>query len=68
MSKAQWQAERPPLTRELEQVLHVWNFCAGWAPHLVPIAALYYGVSDVDRLFFFLLHVRACIDRHDAAE
>jgi len=46
----------------------VWRFGTGWNPALVPLAAAYYSVEDLDALFEGLLAMRERIDAHKAAQ
>lgn len=51
---------RPDITPENELVIAAWNFCGGWNPALIPAAAAYYGIADVDCLIEQLLAMRDC--------
>lgn len=68
MTQEQWQAGRQPLSAENEVVLDVWRFCGGWNPAVLPIAAEFYGVEDVEFLIVQLIVLRDTIDAHRAAQ
>ena len=61
-------AMRPPLTPDEELAIDCWTFCGGWKPELIPFAALYYGVEDLERLTAQLLAIRGAIERQREEE
>lgn len=58
-----FEEDRPALTRDNEFVIRAWNFCGGWKPELIPFAAAYIGVRDVEFLTTQLLEMRGCFAR-----
>jgi len=68
MSHEQWLASLPALTPGNELVFAAWRFCGGWNPTLVPAAAAYYGIEDIDCLLSQLLAMRDLIEQHRAAQ
>jgi hypothetical protein len=68
LSRADWQRMRPELTPENQQVLQVWDFCQGWNPEQIPIAAAFFEISDLDFLMTQLLVLRERIARHQEAQ
>ncbi len=64
LSREQWLAGKPPLTADNEQVLKVWRFCEGWDPALLPLAAAYYDITDVDFLLGQLELLRDKVEAH----
>lgn len=67
MTREQWLAGQPELTRDNELVKSVWRFCGGWNPQALPLAAAYYGIDDMDMLIEQLLLLRDTIGAHQAA-
>jgi len=64
LSREQWVAGKPELLPLNRQVLDVWDWCGGWNPVLVPSAALYYGVEDLDALMELLHALRGAVDSY----
>lgn len=67
LSRIGWEATRPALERENAIAFQVWKFCGGWNPALVPVAAAYYEVDDVDLLITQLLAIRESIENYQKA-
>lgn len=57
----------PGLALENELALAAWSFCGGWNPALIPAAAAFYGIADVELLTVQLLAVRDAIAAHREA-
>jgi len=68
LSREQWLATRPALTPENELVSDVWAFCGGWNPAVIPAAAAFYGVDDLDWLLSQLIALRDAVAAHRAAQ
>jgi hypothetical protein len=68
MTRAEWEADRPPLTRSSELTLEVWYFCGGWNPQTLPLACAYFGVEDAALLMHLLIALRGCIAAYAAAQ
>jgi hypothetical protein len=49
-------------------VLQAWHFCQGWNPALIPAAAAFYDMRDLDFLVEQLLLVRDKLGEHRARE
>lgn len=45
-------------------MLAAWSFCAGWNPALIPLAAAFYRIDDVEWLAEQLLAMRDAIRAH----
>jgi hypothetical protein len=56
------------ITPDNELVLQAWHFCQGWNPALIPAAAAFYDVRDLDFLVEQLLLVRDKLAEHRAQE
>lgn len=67
MTREQWLAQRPALTHENELVIRVWNFCGGWNPVAVPVAAAFYDIDDADFLLEQLMLMRDKLAAHQDA-
>lgn len=67
MTREQWLAQRPALAPENELVIKVWNFCGGWNPVAVPLAAAFYDIDDADFLLEQLMVVRDKLAAHQDA-
>jgi hypothetical protein len=58
LSREQWQRTRPALTPGNALVLDVWAWCGGWNPALIPAAAAWHDIEDLDMLVELLLTLR----------
>lgn len=68
MPEALWRGMRPTLTRDNEQALEVWDFCGGWNPERIPMAAAFYGINDLGELVTRLLAIRDRVEAHGRAQ
>ena len=68
MKREQWLASRPALTLENELVSEAWLFCGGWNPALIPAAAAFYGIADIEWLTGQLVALRDAVRAHQQAQ
>lgn len=68
MSEAQWHASAPALDESTQHAFLAWRFCGGWAPALVPAAAAFYEIEDLELVLEQLIAIRDAIDRHQDAQ
>lgn len=64
MQGADFDKDRPTLTRENDQVYRAWSFCGGWHPERITYAAAYFGIRDIDFLTAQLMTMHSLVEKN----